>query len=118
MYEYFVIEVSIEKEEGKISFKLFSSSIEQNLSRTMESSESALHPAEYEFNEKALSSPLLTCRPAKRRTPVNDRIRPFQQYLGRGKRGSPASCLAFSLSPSLSPTNSAPPSFTARTRQP
>lgn len=41
------------------------------------------------------------CRPAKRRTPVNDRIRPFQQNLGRGKRGSPASCLAFSLS--LSP---------------
>lgn len=60
MYEYFVIEVS--KEEGKISFKLFSSSIEQNLSRTMESSESALHPAEYEFNEKALSSPLLSPR--------------------------------------------------------
>lgn len=62
MYEYFVIEVLIEKEEGKISFKLFSSSIEQNLSRTMESSESALHPAEYEFNEKALSSPLLSPR--------------------------------------------------------
>lgn len=28
----------------------------------MESSESALHPAEYEFNEKALSSALLSPR--------------------------------------------------------
>lgn len=113
MYEYFVIEVS--KEEGKIS-----NSSPRVSSKTSLEQWRVQNPPCIPLNTNLMKKRFhrRCCRPAKRRTPVNDRIRPFQQYLGRGKRGSPASCLAFSLSPSLSPTNSAPPSFTARTRQP
>lgn len=99
-----------------MSFKLFSSKFRskfeyrENLSLRSNNGATRIQnppciPLNTNFNEKALSSPLLTCRPARRRTPVNDRIRPFQQYLGRGKRGSPA----FLASPFLSPLSLSPP---------